>query len=124
MPLSAASIQARVNSGKPFIVGIYIGMSTGELSCKVKGNPNLKENRVICKHTVMNKNGMHVFSEFLQPGAVCEKDKTGQVTRVLLADKTEKVQLIKDGTEVVVDLFKFARDGVGYDIMGEIHPTA
>lgn len=123
MPLTAAQIQSRLATGKPFIVGTYLGMNISELMCKVKGNANLKENRVIAKHTVTNSNGIHVYSEFLPPGTIVDKDESGLITKVLLPDRSLKVQQVKSGAEVVVDLFKYARDGVGIDIMGDLHPV-
>jgi len=126
MPLNPTQLQARINSGKPFIVGQYLGAQPQEMLCSVKDSKGrkteAKENRVFIKHTVVNANGIHVYSEWLDQGARLEKDKTGVVTRVLLRDGTVKESQLKPMTEVVVDLFKYARDGVGMDIMGDVHP--
>jgi hypothetical protein len=120
MPLTPAQLTAKAAQGKPFIVANYFGYQISELMCKTKGNPNIKENRVIAKHTVANTNGIHVYSEFLPPGTVVEKDKSGTAIKAILPDRSEKTQVIKTGAEVLVTLFKYARDGVGMDIMGDI----
>lgn len=121
MPLDTKAIISRVQSGKPFITGRYLGMSFSELMCKVKGNPNLKENRIVLKHTVSNANGIHVYTEFLPPGTVIEKDSGGVITKAVLPDRSERTQAIKSDAEVVIDLFKYQRDGVGLDVMGDLH---
>jgi len=122
MPLTQEAIAAKIKSGKPFIVGTFLGMEPSEQMCKTKGNPNVKENRVILKHMVRNKNGIHVFSEFLPPGSTVEKDKTGEITKVTDDKGVVRASSMKVGQEVCVDLFAFERDGVGMKIMGEVTP--
>jgi len=120
MPLSQKELEMKVASGKPFIVGTYLGVEPSELMCKVKGRPDMKENRVIRKHTVKNRNGLHVYSEFMQPGSRVEKDTLGNIVKVFDEKGKEVNGTLKVGQEVVVDLWKFERDGVGIDIMGEV----
>lgn len=108
MPLTNEQLQTRVASGKPFIVGTYLGSTTDTIKAKSKANPLIKVDRVVRKHTVHNKNGIHVFSEWHNEGVV---------------EAAVPPPALTAGQEVVVTLFKFSRDGVGYDIMGDVEPV-
>jgi len=121
MPLKPEIRALKEASGRPYVVGIYHGMSYTQMMCKVKDNPNTKENRIILKHLVVNKNGAMVYQEFLPPGTVLEFDKAGVAQKAILPDKTERTQTIKDMAEVCVDLDKYDRDGVGTEIRGNVN---
>jgi len=120
MPLTQEQIAQRIKNGKPFITGTFLGTDIAELMCKVKGSATVKESRVIRKHTVKNKNGIHVYSQFLNPGSRVERDKSGDVLKVIDEHGAEVVGTLKMGEEVVVDLQAYNRDGIGIAIMGEV----
>lgn len=101
-------ITALVEGGKPFIVGRYMGAKVETMNCKVKGSQTLKEERVIEKHTVINANGIHVVSVWHPSGT--KKDAV-------------KPTAFKLETPVIVSLWSFKRDGVGFDCGGEMTPV-
>jgi len=106
------------------MIGTYLGCKFEEMLCKTKADPNVKEVRVIVKHTVHNQNAIHVYSEFLPPHTVVEKDKNGVITKATLPDRSEKVQNVKNGAEVLVTVTSYDRDGVGVRIMGDLEVVA
>jgi len=112
-------IEVRVRAGKPFIVGQFVRMDIQEQMCRVAGNPAMKENRVIRKFTVMNANGVHVHSDFMEPGSRVERDSAGAVVKVFDKSGVEVKSSLKVGDTVIVDLRQYDRDGVGYRIAGE-----
>lgn len=107
MPLNTKAVENRVASGRPFIVGTYTNANVDTMMCKSKANASVKVERVIRKHLIMTPAGAHVYTEWFPEGMA--KDQIPAANPAL-----------KPGVEVCVDLQKYARDGVGYDIMGTI----
>jgi len=120
MPLPIAKLQSLVESGKAFIVGRFLGCEVGEMLCRVKGDASKKELRIIRRHTVHNRNAVHVYTEFLNVGARVEKDKDGRITKVWDDKNIELTSNLKEGQEVLVVLQKYERDGAGHNIQGEV----
>lgn len=120
MPLTQSKLQSLVDSGKAFIVGRFLGCEPGEMMCRTKADPSKKEMRYIRRHTVHNRNAVHVYTEFLNVGARVEKDKDGNITKVWDDKGIELVSNLKAGQEVLVVLQKYERDGAGQSIQGEV----
>jgi len=121
--LKAEQIVARITAGRPFIVGTYLSFDVAEQQCKVRGNPNVRENRVLIKHTVKNRLGIIVLVEFLEPGAIVERDASGDVLKVKTVKNELITQSIKTGAPCVITCSQFDRDGVGFKAMGTIEPV-
>jgi len=109
-----------VNKGRPFIEAKYLGVDIAEQMCKVKGNALVKENRVMRKHTLKNKHGIHVFTEFMPPGSVVERDARGDIVRVLDDKGVLVVQSVPDGAQDRVTLTQYFRGGVGFKVSGQL----
>lgn len=115
------TVDRLIREGKPFIVGTYLGCDIAEQMFGSKANPAVKENRVILQHTVKNKNGIHVFAEWLEAGSYVVKDaKTQEVTHAVDTKKEVRKQTIATGATVLVTLTQFERDGVGKRISGAV----
>jgi len=99
-------MQDLVASGKPFICGIYLGGDPATISMRDKTDRKKREDRVVIKHLVKNRNGIHVHTEWLDGGHTEEH--------------AAKLVTIKTGTPVLVVLSEYARDGVGIAFRGEI----